>query len=205
MSAAGPVRASRGTHRTGVVRGGAGRTTTAGGGGSLRSVGHRALPSESAAPGTTSRSSSFPLRGDLRLVGSSTPARDRGRRPRSRRLPFALLVLALLVGTTLSLLVLNTTIAVDSLKATSLRQQNEHRQQELQRLQQEVVEGSTVPKLAGEAAEAGLVPAGTAGYLVVEPDGTSTFRGAPEPATGPPVAPPPSTRTRQPTGTTGGN
>jgi hypothetical protein len=186
-----------GTHRTGVVRGGAGRTTTAGN----RSVGHRALPTDTAAvPRTSGRSGtarsqpsrSVPVRAELRLV--PTPARGR-----SRRLPFVLLVLALLVGTTLSLLVLNTAIAVDSLKATSLRQQNDHREQELQRLQQEVVDGSTVQKLAGDAAKAGLVPAGTAGYLVVEPDGTSTFRGTPSPATAPSSPPPSPGQTQAPT------
>lgn len=240
----GPVRVPRGsthrtgTYRTGVVRGGAGRTTPARG----RSVGHRALPTDTGAVPTfakgttrtatakgattaknaTARSAtaksatakaqpsrSVPVRADLRLVTSSAPDRSR-----SRRLPFVLLVLALLVGTTLSLLVLNTAIAVDSLKATSLRQQNAHREQQLQELQQQVVDGSTVQKLAGDAAKAGLVPAGTAGYLVVEPDGTSTFRGTPAPATAPPAPPPspgqapPQTQTQtqtQPQPPTGGN
>jgi hypothetical protein len=179
-----------GTYRTGVVRGGAARTAAT----PSRSVGHRATPTQR----------SVPVRADLRLVSSAAPGRDRGSRGRSRRLPVVLLVLGLLVGTTLSLLVLNTAIAVDSLRATSLRQQNDHREQELQRLQQEVVDGSTVQKLAGEAARAGLVPAGTAGYLVVEPDGSSTFRGTPAPATAPP-APAPQPGTQPDQAQTGGN
>jgi hypothetical protein len=52
-----------------------------------------------------------------------------------------LLIVALLVGTTLGLLVLNTAIAVDSLKATQLRADNAARAQEVQRLEQQVVSG----------------------------------------------------------------
>ena len=68
-------------------------------------------------------------RGVLRLV-PSVPARTRRRvAPRfgSGRAPFVLLVVALLVGTTLGLLILNTAIAVDSLKATQLRAANAER------------------------------------------------------------------------------
>jgi hypothetical protein len=93
-----------------------------------------------------------------------------------------LLVVALLVGTTLGLLVLNTAIAVDSLRATHLRVQNADRAQELQRLEQQVVNGSTPAEIARAAVAAGLVPAGPAAYLVIEPDGSSVLRGTPEPA-----------------------
>jgi hypothetical protein len=166
-----------GTHRTGLVRGGAGGTASARAV-PQRAVGHRTAPSRS-----------VPVRPDLRLVSTAGPARARRTRARSSRIPFVLLILALLIGTTLSLLVLNTAIAVDSLKATALRQENNRRTEEVQRLEQQVVNGSTPEKLAGEAAAAGLVPAGTAGYLVVEPDGTSSFRGTPTPAAAAPPAP----------------
>jgi hypothetical protein len=197
-----------GTYRTGVVRGGAGRTAAR----SVpqRTVGHRNAPTRGAtarsatarsatarsatarsatARSATARSApqrSVSVRPDLRLVPPPTPARATRTTSRSRRIPFVLLILALLVGTTLSLLVLNTAIAVDSLKATSLRQENARRDQEIQRLEQQVVDGSTAAKLAAEAAAGGLVPAGTAGYLVVHPDGTSTLRGVPTPAPAPP-------------------
>jgi hypothetical protein len=172
-----------GTYRTGVVRGGAGRTAAR----SVpqRTVGHRNAPTRGAAARSAPQRS-VSVRPDLRLVPPPTPARATRTTSRSRRIPFVLLILALLVGTTLSLLVLNTAIAVDSLKATSLRQENAHRDQEIQRLEQQVVDGSTAAKLAAEAAAAGLVPAGTAGYLVVHPDGTSTLRGVPTPAPTPP-------------------
>jgi hypothetical protein len=104
---------------------------------------------------------------------------------RHKRAPFVLLVVAMLVGTTLGLLVLNTAIAVDSLKATQLRAENAERAQELQRLERQVVSGSTPAEIARAAEAAGLVPAGPAAYLVVEPDGSSVLRGTPEPATAP--------------------
>jgi hypothetical protein len=120
------------------------------------------------------------VRPDLRLVTGPSPARGRTR----SRAPFVLLLLALLVGTTLSLLVLNTAIAVDSLKATSLRQANAHRVQEEQLLRRQVIDGSTPQRIATEAGKAGLVPAGTPGYLVVQPHGSS-LRGVPSPAPAP--------------------
>jgi hypothetical protein len=138
-----------------------------------------------------------PVRPELRLV---PPARARTRTAggRSRRAPFVLLVVALLAGTTLALLVLNTAIAVDSLKATTLKQGNTTREQEVQRLEQQVIDGGTPQSVAGDAARAGLVPAGTPGFLVVQPDGTSTLRGTPSPASPVPLPPVPGAATPSP-------
>lgn len=131
---------------------------------------------------TTARTT--PTRPELRLVPGATPARTRRPLPAvaHRRAPFVLLVLALLVGTTLGLLVLNTAIAVDSLKATSLKAANTQRTQEVQRLQQEVTNAGTPEQIAAAAKKAGLIPAGNAGYLVIGSNGQSTLRGTPEPA-----------------------
>lgn len=115
------------------------------------------------------------------------PRRRPRRSLRSRRAPFALLVVALLAGTTLALLVLNTVIAVDSLEASRLRADNAARAQEVQRLEQQVIDGNTPAAIAKAAAEAGLVPAGPAGYLVLDPDGTPVLRGEPAPAEAPPA------------------
>ncbi|TFV81421.1 hypothetical protein [Blastococcus sp. CT_GayMR16] len=158
------------------------------------------VPSRSTAPsartttGTTrttrsgTRSTPRPTpRPELRLVPGVPTTRPR-RRPtsalRHKRAPYVLLVVGLLVGTTLALLVLNTVIAVDSLKATQLRAENAERAQEVQRLEQQVVSGSTPAEVARAAVAAGLVPAGPAAYLVIEPDG-SVLRGTPEPAPAP--------------------
>jgi hypothetical protein len=130
---------------------------------------------------------STPARPDLRLVppvGSARPRRA-ALGIGSRRAPFVLLIVALLVGTTLGLLILNTAIAVDSLKATQLRADNAQRAEEVQRLEQQVVAGQTPAELARAAVAAGLVPAGSAAYLVLEGDhvgGGAVLRGTPEPA-----------------------
>lgn len=131
----------------------------------------------------------LPARPELRLVAGEGQARPRRPQPAGsgRRAPFVLLVVALLVGTTLGLLVLNTAIAVDSLKATALRSANAQRSQEVQRLQRQVITAGTPEQVAGDAVRAGLVPAGRPGFLVIGPDGRSIFRGTPEPAAPPPV------------------
>jgi hypothetical protein len=126
-----------------------------------------------------------PARPDLRVVPPAPARRTAGRsRPDrgERRAPFVLLVVVLLVGTTLGLLFLNTAIAVDSLKASQLRAANAELTQEVQRLQQDAVAGGTPASLAAAAAAAGLVPAGSAAYLVIAPDGSSTLRGSATPA-----------------------
>ena len=141
------------------------------------------------APRTGARTAPRP---ELRLVQGVTATRAR-RRPssllRHRRAPFVLLVVALLVGTTLGLLVLNTAIAVDSLKATQLRTANADRAEELQRLEQQVVSGSTPAEVARAAAAAGMVPVDVPAHLVIAPDGSAVLRGTPEPAPAAPAAP----------------
>jgi hypothetical protein len=132
-------------------------------------------------PRATSRAT--PVRPELRLVPGLTPRVGRRRFVAAgSRAPFVLLVVALLVGTTLGLLILNTVIAVDSLKATSLRAENAERAQEVQRLEQQVTTAGTPGEIARAAQAAGLVPAGTAAYLVLDPDGGAVLRGTPEPA-----------------------
>lgn len=137
------------------------------------------------APRSTDRPAAraTPVRPELRLVPGVPPGvRRRPFAAPGSRAPFVLLVVALLVGTTLTLLVLNTVIAVDSLKATALRADNAERAQEVQRLEQRVVRAATPAEIARAAEAAGLVPAGSAGYLVLDPDGGAVLRGSPEPA-----------------------
>jgi hypothetical protein len=93
-----------------------------------------------------------------------------------------LLLVALLVGTTLGLLFLNTAIAVDSLEATRLRADNAERAQEVQRLEQQVISGATPAEIARAAVAANLVPAGPAAYLVIDAEGGSVLRGTAVPA-----------------------
>jgi len=133
-----------------------------------------------------------PSRPELRLVPGAAAVRPRRRVTEglgSRRAPFVLLVVALLVGTTLGLLILNTAIAVDSLKATELRAANAERAEQVQHLERQVVSGGAPARIADAAGKAGLVPAGPAAFLVIAADGSSTLRGAPEPAEAPPAPP----------------
>lgn len=141
------------------------------------------------APRTTPRSP----RPQLSVVAAPTPRPRRSARTalRSRRAPFVLLVVALLAGTTLGLLVLNTAIAVDSLEATRLRADNAQRAQDVQRLEQRVIDGNTPAAIAQAAVAAGLVPAGAAAYLVLDPEGAAVLRGEPVPAEAPPAPPAP--------------
>jgi hypothetical protein len=163
----------------------------------------RAVPPHTTPPRTPQRSTT------PRTTGRATPRRPvavpvpaataatAAERPRRRivdsaarrRAPFVLLVVALLVGTTLGLLILNTAIAVDSLKATQLQAENAERAQEVQRLEQRVVSGGSPAQIASAAVAAGLVPAGPAAYLVIAPDGTVTLRGTPLPAPDPAAEP----------------
>ena len=135
-----------------------------------------------ASPRTGSRATPRP---ELRLVPGPATVRSRRRTLLHPRARFVLLVVAMLVGTTLGLLVLNTAIAVDSLKATQLRAGNAERAQEVQRLEQRVISGGTPAEIARAAVAAGMVPAGPAAYLVIDPDGGSILRGTPAPAKAP--------------------
>ena len=135
-------------------------------------------------PRPTPRTAPRAPRPELRLVtGTPAPRARRGAAAlRNRRAPFVLLVVGLLVATTLGLLILNTAIAVDSLKATRLKADNAERAQQVQRLQQQVVNASTPTEVARAAVAAGLIPAGPAAYLVIQPDGSSVVRGTGKPA-----------------------
>ncbi len=156
---------------------------------SPRTSSARPVPARTA-PRTAPRSQ----RPHLSVVAAPVPRPRRSARTtlRSRRAPFVLLVVALLAGTTLGLLVLNTAIAVDSLEATRLRADNAQRAQDVQRLERQVIDGTTPAAIAEAAAAAGLVPSGTAAYLVLDADGTPVLRGEPVPAEAPPAPPEPA-------------
>ncbi|MQA32356.1 hypothetical protein [Modestobacter roseus] len=142
-------------------------------------------------------------RPQLRLVpgdaGASRPVPRPARRTVRRRAPFVLLVVGLLVATTLGLLLLNTAIAVDSLEATRQRTANAEQAQEVARLEQRVVAADSAAELARAATEEGLVPPGSAGHLVLSPDGTSVLVGTAVPAPAPEPASPGDTTTTEDT------
>jgi hypothetical protein len=140
----------------------------------------------------TRRTGPVHSRPQLRLVPPvRTPSRARRTETRSRRAPFVVLVVGLLVATTLALLLLNTAIAVNSLDAAQQRAANAEQAQQVAQLQQQVVDGSTAASLARAATVAGLVPAGAAAHLVLGPDGGSALRGTASPAPTPAAPPTP--------------
>jgi hypothetical protein len=146
----------------------------------------------------------------LRLVppARTTPTRvpARSRSTARRRAPFVALVVGLLVATTLGLLLLNTAIAVDSLDASQQRQVNAEQAKQVARLQQRVVAADTAPELARAAAADGLVPAGAAAHLVLQPDGTSVLLGTATPAAaGVQPGPAPTNAPAKPVPPTAGN
>ena len=109
----------------------------------------------------------------------------------ARRAPFVALIL-LIVGVGLvALLVLNTAIAADSFAERSLTQQIEQLTIQEQELLQEVNRAQAPAALARAAAEQGMIPAGTPGFLVVNPDGSTRVVGKAAPA----ARPPPPART----------
>jgi hypothetical protein len=165
--------------------------------GSARSTGGRAAAARTSSPrtGTTRRTGPVHVRPQLRLVTApvGTPARPRRvAAARPRRAPFVALLVVLIAGTALGLLALNTAIAVDSLRASQQRAANTELSRQVDRLEQQVTSARTPAALAAAAAAAGLVPADTAGHLVLGPDGTSVVRGAPVPAPEPEPAPDPA-------------
>ncbi|MGI8694962.1 MAG: hypothetical protein ACR2JK_19010 [Geodermatophilaceae bacterium] len=100
----------------------------------------------------------------------------------ARRAPFVALIL-LIVGVGLvALLVLNTAIAADSFAERSLTQQIEQLTIQEQELQQEVNRAQAPAALARAATEQGMIPAGTPGFLVVKPDGSTQVVGQATPA-----------------------
>ena len=145
------------------------------------------------ATGPVRRTGPVAVRPQLRLVDPQrAPVRGGRTATRSRRAPFVLLVVGLIVATALGLLALNTAVAVDSLDATRQETANKAAQERVDRLEQQVVSGGTTAELARRAAENGLVPAGVPGHLVLDPDGTSRLQGAPSPAPAPAPAPVPA-------------
>ncbi|MGI8628442.1 MAG: hypothetical protein ACR2J5_18030 [Geodermatophilaceae bacterium] len=99
-----------------------------------------------------------------------------------RRGPFIVLVLGLVILGTIGLLVLNTVIAAESLRAGQLIQRNAELAVVEQELQRQVAEGLSPQELAQAARDLGMVPAGQPGFVIVAPDGSIVISGTPVPA-----------------------
>lgn len=130
------------------------------------------IPRATIAPTTSPRRTQS--RPALRLVPNATTSMRRG--------PFIVLVLGLVILGTIGLLVLNTVIAAESLRAGQLIQRNAELAVVEQELQRQVAEGLSPQELAQAARDLGMVPAGQPGFVIVAPDGSIVISGTPVPA-----------------------
>jgi hypothetical protein len=100
---------------------------------------------------------------------TASPAPHRGptQRPGARapRMPFVLLVLALLGGALVSMLVLHTILAQDAFTITELQRENRALSQQEEALAEEVLEAESPDELARRAQELGMEPGGAPRFL----------------------------------------
>ncbi|MGU3294101.1 hypothetical protein [Williamsia sp. M5A3_1d] len=126
-----------------------------------------------------------------------------------RRMPFAVLVVAILaVGLGLTLW-LSTTAAQTSYELSAKRQENQTLIDRRDALKKSFESGDSAPELSDKATALGMIPASNVPRLVVAPDGRTRIEGEIAPATG--TAAPsmnsgrPTAVTPQPGSSTGGN
>ena len=105
------------------------------------------------------------------------------------RVPFALLVLGLLVGGLVLLLMLNTASAANELRRHDLAAQDASVAAQVEQLHNEVAASAAPGNLARIAGQLGMVPAGNPAFLQIEPDGRVRVLGSAAPVTAAPVAP----------------
>lgn len=125
-----------------------------------------------------------------RVIGGR-PVRPRPRPGgQAARMPFVLLVVALLAGGLISLLLLNSALNEGSFHLSRLKKETTAVTDEEQALQRDVDAYSAPDALQRRARELGLVPGGSP--VFIGPDGTITGSAAPAEPPAPPVAPSPS-------------
>lgn len=108
------------------------------------------------------------------------------------RTGFVLLVMGLLAAALIATLWLSTAASADSYHLESARKLTRNLTERSENLGRQVATLETAPELARRARELGMVPAGDAARLVVQPDGGVVLIGQPRRATAPaPPAPPP--------------
>lgn len=118
-----------------------------------------------------------------------------GRSATAARMPFVILVVALLAGGLISLLLLNGAVNQDSFELNKLQKETTGYTDEQQQLQQEVDQYAAPGSLERRARELGMVPGGNPAFL--DPDGG--VHGTAQEATAPP-APPPASKSPPPAG-----
>jgi hypothetical protein len=112
--------------------------------------------------------------------------------PHAPRIPFALLVTALVVGGLCTLLALNTASAANELSRHDLAVSDANIAAQVQVLRNDVAASAAPAAVANAAGALGMVPAGNPAFLSIAPNGTVYLRGVPGPAAAPPSPPRPS-------------
>ena len=126
------------------------------------------------------------------MKGSSVKERRASRGPRhAPRVPFALLVIGLIVCGMSLLLVLNTASAANELERHDLAAKDATVGAQLEQLRIEVAASAAPENLARAASQLGMVPAGSPAFLQFDAGGKITLLGSPAPATAAPPPPPP--------------
>ncbi|MFG2993021.1 hypothetical protein ACGFZK_27615 [Streptomyces sp. NPDC048257] len=141
-------------------------------------------------------------RGQAARLGRALGARPARPRPggQAARMPFVLLVVALLGGGLISLLLLNSALNEGSFQLTKLKKETTALTDEEQALQRDVDAHSAPDALQRRAHELGLVPGGSP--VFIGPDGK--IAGSAAPAEAPPSpTPPPSAPAAPPAGSSG--
>jgi hypothetical protein len=136
-------------------------------------------------PGRPARTGTRGLTSVAKSGGGQAHAREShgraGRAARSARSSFVLLVLGLLAGSLVGLLVVNTTLAANSMIISNLQQANSLRSQRVQELSREIAAATSAPAIAREARLLGMRP--DAVMRVIDLGRRSIMKvGAPSPA-----------------------
>ena len=113
-----------------------------------------------------------------------------GKAERSARVPFAVLIVALLGGGLCALLALNTVTAASEVRQRNVDAANASLTDSQQQLSRDISALQAPAELARRAAALGLVPADSPAFLRLNADGSVTLLGAPAPAT---IQPPATT------------
>lgn len=115
------------------------------------------------------------------------------------RLPFALLIIGLIVGGLALLLVLNTVSAANEVRRRGLAIKDESVAAEVQQLQNEVAASAAPARLAAAAAGLGMVPANHPAFIVLGSAGSARIMGKPGAVHAAPLAQPSHKKKPKPT------
>jgi hypothetical protein len=98
------------------------------------------------------------------------------------RVPFAVALIAVLGGGVGGVLYLNTKTDESGIRTVQAREESSQLRLEIEALGRSIAQLNATPRIAAEAKELGLVPAGDAAILVVGRDGQGRLIGTPGPA-----------------------